>query len=57
MTAEELSDELGVDPERLAEALDAAAARGGLLQQLHYRVEASGSASGEQAPAEGPPAN
>lgn len=57
MTAEELSGKLGVEPERLAEALDAAAARGELLQQQHYRVEASGSASGEQPPTEGPSAN
>ena len=57
MTAEELSGKLGVDPETVAEALDAAAGRGELLQQPHYRVEASGSASGEQAPAEGPSAN
>lgn len=57
MTAEELSAELGVDPETLAEALDAAAARGEVFQQPHYRVETSGSASGEQARAEGPSAD
>ena len=36
MTAEELSSKLGVDPEALAEALDAAAGRGELIQQAHY---------------------
>ena len=50
MTAEELSSKLGVDPEALAAALDAAAARGELLQQAHYRIEAGSTASGEQAP-------
>ena len=53
MTAEDLSSELGVDPEALAEALDAAAARGELLQQVHYRLEAVSTASGEQAPGTG----
>ena len=51
MTAEDLSSELGVDPEALAEALDAAAARGELIQQAHYRLEAGSTASGGQAPA------
>ena len=50
MTAEDLSSELGVDPETLAEALDAAAGRGELIQQAHYRLEASSTASVEQAP-------
>ena len=57
MTAEELSSKLDVDPEALAEALDAAVDRGELLQQSHYRIEARGSASGEQDPAEGPSAS
>ncbi len=47
MTAEDLSSNLGVDPETLAAALDAAAGRGELIQQAHYRVEASGSAHSE----------
>ena len=42
MTAEGLSSKLGVDPETLVEALDAAVARGELLQQAHYRLEACG---------------
>ena len=41
MAAEALSAKLGVDPETLAEALDAAAARGELFQQSHYRVAAA----------------
>ena len=53
MTAEDLSSELGVDPEALAEALDAAAGRGELIQQAHYRLEAGSTASGEQAPGMG----
>ena len=57
MTAEGLSSKLGVDPETLVEALDAAVARGELLQQAHYRLEAGSSASGEQAAAKGPSAN
>ena len=40
MTAEDLSSKLGVDPETLAAALDAAAGRGELIQQAHYRLEA-----------------
>ena len=40
ITAEDLSSELGVDPEALAEALDAAAGRGELIQQAHYRLAA-----------------
>ena len=47
MTAEDLSSNLGVDPETLAEALDAAAERGELIQQAHYRIEASGSTHSE----------
>ena len=38
MTTEDLSDKLGVDPEILAEALDAAVNRGELLQQAHYHI-------------------
>ena len=56
-TAEDLASKLGVDPETLAEALDAAAARGELFQQSHYRIEASDSANGEQASGEGLLAN
>ena len=51
MTAEDLSTELEVDLEDLADALDAAAARGELLQETHYRIEAAGSATGERDPA------
>lgn len=40
MTAEDLSTQLGIDPETLAEALDAAASRGELIEQAHYRLEA-----------------
>ena len=43
ITAEDLSSELGVDPEALAEALDAAAGRGELIQQAHYRLAAGSS--------------
>ena len=50
MTAEDLSTELKVDLEDLAEALDAAAARGELHQETHYRMEAAGSATGERDP-------
>ena len=53
MTAEDLSSKLGADPEALAEALDAAAARGELLQQAHYRIEAGSTASRHQAPGMG----
>ena len=37
MTAAELSTELEVDPDALADALDAAAARGELLSEIRYR--------------------
>ena len=37
MTAEELSTELEIDPEALADALGAAVTRGELLQETHYR--------------------
>ena len=47
MSAEDLSTKLEVDPEVLADALDAAVARGELLQETHYRIEATGSAPGE----------
>ena len=43
ITAEDLSSELGIDPEALAEALDAAAGRGELIQQAHYRLAAGSS--------------
>ena len=47
MTAEELAAELDVDPDDLADALDAAAARGDLLQETLYRREVAGSATEE----------
>ena len=50
MTAEDLSSELGIDPETLTEALGAAVARGELLQQSHYCIEAGGSANGNETP-------
>ena len=43
MTAEDLSTELEVDPDALADALDAAAARGELRQVVLYRGETAGS--------------
>ena len=56
MTAQDLSTELEVDLEALAEALGAAVARGELLQETHYRMEAADSATGERAPVEDPSA-
>ena len=53
MTVEDLSAELDVDPEALEDALDTAVGRGEMLQVTHYRVEASDSATGEQASSEG----
>ena len=47
MTAEDLSTELDSDPDALADALDAAVARGGLLQETRYRSEATSSAAEE----------
>ena len=47
MTAEDLSTELDADPDALADALDAAVARGALLQETRYRREAAGSATDE----------
>ena len=43
MTAEDLATELDVDPDDLADALDTAAARGELLQEIRYRPETTGS--------------
>ena len=45
MTAEDLSTALEVDPDALADALDAAAARGELRQEVLYRGETAGSAT------------
>ena len=47
ISAEDLSATLDVDPEVLADALDAAVTRGELLQETLYRIEAAGSATGE----------
>ena len=49
MTAEDLSTELDSDPDALADALDAAVARGELLQETRYRSEATSSAAAELA--------
>ena len=43
ITAEDLAAELDVDPGDLADALDAAAARGELLQDTLYRTETTDS--------------
>ena len=51
-TADELSAELGVDLEALEDALDSAAERGELLQEMHYRMEVDGSSEGEPDPGE-----
>ena len=53
MTAEDLSAELDVDLDDLEDALDVAVTRGGLLHETRYRIEASDSATGERASAEG----
>ena len=53
MTAEDLSAELDVDLDDLEDALDTAVARGELLHETRYRIEASDSVTGEQASAEG----
>ena len=47
MTAQDLATKLNVDLEDLAEALSTAVARGDLLQETHYRINATGSATGE----------
>ena len=47
MTAEDLSTEFDSDPDALADALDAAVARGELLQETRYRSEATSSAAKE----------
>ena len=54
MTAEDLSTELEVDLDALAVALGAAVARGELLQETHYHIEAAGSATGERDAGERP---
>ena len=54
MTAEDLSTELEVDLEDLAEVLEAAVARGELLQETQYRIDATGSATGERDAGERP---
>ena len=54
ITAEDLSTEIEVDLEALAVALGAAAARGELLQETHYHIEAAGSATGERDAGERP---
>ena len=48
MTAEDLSTELEVDLEDLAEVLEAAVTSGELLQETQYRIDATGSATGER---------
>ena len=52
MTAEGLSAELDVDLDDLEDALDTAVARGELLHETLYRIEADNSATGEQASTE-----
>ena len=57
ITVKDLSSQLDVDLEALAEALDIAVSRGALLQETYYRMEVAGSATGGRAPAESPSAS